>query len=138
MRYPAVALEGHDVYLFGGLLSGGEYSGTVTADIQRVDLTTGKARVVGQLPFSVAHAKATVLEGQIIVVGGSTPAGPTADILRFDPSARTVSVVGKLPFALTDGALVTIQKRAYVLGGLSASGPLDQIEVIGLRQIVRS
>lgn len=137
VRYPAVVLQGHEVDLFGGLLAGGEYSGTFTADIQQVDLATGRARVIGHLPYPVAHAKATVLEGQIIVVGGSTPSGPTADILRFDAATRAVSVVGRLPFALTDGALVRIQKRAYVLGGLSASAPLSQIEVIALRRVVR-
>ena len=113
VRYPAVAVVGNDVYLFGGLLSGGEYSGTFTADIQQVNLTTGRARVVGALPYPVGHAKATVLDGQVIVVGGSTPSGSTADILHFVPAAHSVSLVGHLPVALTDGALVTIGRRAY-------------------------
>jgi hypothetical protein len=133
VRYPAVAVSGDDVYLFGGLVSGGEYSGAFTADIQQVDLRTGHAKVVGALAYPVAHAKATVLDGQMIVVGGSTPSGPTSDILRFQPSLDSVSVVGHLPVALTDGALVTIHKRAYYLGGLAASGSRDEIEVIALR-----
>jgi hypothetical protein len=132
VRYPAVAVSGQNVYLFGGLLAGGEYTGTFTSDIQQVNLATRRARVVAHLPYPVAHAKATVLEGQIVVVGGSTPSGPTADIVHFVPESRAVSVVGRLPLALSDGALVTIGVRAYVLGGISASGPLDQIEVIAL------
>ena len=31
VRYPAVAAVGNSVYLFGGLQSGGEYTGTFTA-----------------------------------------------------------------------------------------------------------
>lgn len=137
VRYPAVAVVGNDAYLFGGLLSGGEYSGSFTADIQQVNMTTGRARVVGALPYPVAHAKATVLDGQVLVVGGSTPSGPTADILRFGPAEHSISLVGRLPAALTDGALVTIGRRAYLFGGLGTSGPRDEIEVIALYSLPR-
>ncbi len=34
VRYPAVAAQGNDVYVFGGLVSGGEYNGLFTSDIQ--------------------------------------------------------------------------------------------------------
>ena len=44
MRYPAVAVVGNSVYLFGGLQSGGEYTGTFTRAIQRVNLPPGDRR----------------------------------------------------------------------------------------------
>ena len=99
VRYPAVAVSGGDVYLFGGLLAGGEYTGTFTLLIQQVDPATGTTRIAGRLPYPVAHAKAVVLRGQILILGGSTPRGPTSDILRFDPARRGVTRVGQAPRA---------------------------------------
>jgi hypothetical protein len=133
VRYPAVAVSGGDVYLFGGLLAGGEYTGTFTPLIQQVDPATGTTRIAGRLPYPVAHAKAVVLRGQILILGGSTPRGPTSDILRFDPARRGVTRVGRLPVPSTDGAVAAVGDTGYLAGGLSATGPLDQIVVIKLR-----
>lgn len=96
VRYPAVAVSGGDIYLFGGLLSGGEYTGTFTPLIQQIDPATGTARIARRLPYPVAHAKAVVLGGQILILGGSTPQGLTSDILRFDPARQAITLVGRL------------------------------------------
>ncbi len=135
VRYPAVAVSGGGIYLFGGLLSGGEYTGTFTPLIQQVDPATGTARIAGRLPYPVAHAKAVVLLGQILILGGSTPRGPTSDILRFDPARDAVTRVGRLPAPSTDGAVAAVGDTGYLVGGLSATGPVDQIVVIKLRLI---
>ncbi len=135
VRYPAVAVSGGDIYLFGGLLSGGEYTGVFTPLIQQVDPATGTARIAGRLPYPVAHAKAVVLGGQILILGGSTPQGPTSDILRFDPARQAITRVGRLPAPSTDGAVATIGDTGYLIGGLSANGPLNQIVVVNLRLI---
>jgi hypothetical protein len=135
VRYPAVAVSGGDIYLFGGLLSGGEYTGTFTPLIQQVDPAAGTARIAGRLPYPVAHATAVVLDGQILILGGSTPQGPTPDILRFDPTRQAISHAGRLPTASTDGAVAAIGDTGYLVGGLSATGPLDQAVVIKLRLI---
>ncbi|HEY5454036.1 MAG TPA: hypothetical protein VIJ96_01055 [Acidothermaceae bacterium] len=131
VRYPAVAVASGDVYLFGGLLAGGEYTGTFSTAIQRVDPTSGTTTVVGHLPIPLAHAKAVVLDGQLLVLGGSTTGGPSATIFRFDPTTAQVSKVGTLPAPATDGAVATVGDTAYLLGGISR-GPIATIMAIGL------
>ena len=119
VRYPAVVADGQNVYVFGGLISGGEYNGTFSNLVQRVSVNDQAARVVGRLPTPLAHAMGALLGGRILVLGGSTPAGPSAAILRFDPARGRVSRVGQLPYPLTDGAVSTIADNAYLLGGIS-------------------
>ena len=119
VRYPAVAALGSNVYAFGGLISGGEYTGTFTTDIQRIDLRTGSARIVGHLPTPLAHAMAATVNGHIYLLGGSTPHGPSATIRRLDPSSGRTSSAGRLPHPLTDAAVATVGSTIYLLGGIS-------------------
>jgi len=67
--YPAIAAVGTTIYLFGGLVAGGEYDGTFSTTVQSFDVATRQARVVGQLPVPLAHARAAVLDGQVLVFG---------------------------------------------------------------------
>jgi N-acetylneuraminic acid mutarotase len=131
VRYPAVAVAGGDVYLFGGLLAGGEYTGTFSTAIQRIDPTSGTTTVVGHLPIPLAHAKAVVLDGQILVLGGSTTGGPSAAVFRFDPTTARASKMGALPEPDTDGAVAVVGDTAYLLGGISR-GPIATIIAIRL------
>lgn len=126
VRYPAVAALGTSVYAFGGLISGGEYTGTFTNDIQRVDLRTGSARIVGHLPAPVAHAMAATVDGRVYVLGGSTPNGPSASVRRLDPVTGRTSPAGRLPHPLTDAAVASIGSTVYLLGGISRN-PLATI-----------
>jgi N-acetylneuraminic acid mutarotase len=128
VRYPAVAVRGNDVYVFGGLLTGGEYDGTFTTDIQRIHLPTGSTAIVGHLPTPLAHAMAAVLDGRILVLGGSTGASTSAAILRFDPARNRAFRAGSLPDPLTDAAVGTIGSTAYLLGGAGSNGqPLSTV-----------
>jgi N-acetylneuraminic acid mutarotase len=131
VRYPAVAVAGGDVYVFGGLLAGGEYTGTFSTAIQRIDPTRGTTTVVGHLPIPLAHAKAVVLDGQMLVLGGSTTGGPSAAIFRFDPATAQVSKMGTLPEPATDGAVAIVADTAYLLGGISRN-PIATIMAIRL------
>ncbi|MGH2856859.1 MAG: Kelch repeat-containing protein [Solirubrobacteraceae bacterium] len=128
VRYPAAVAAGHCVYVFGGLISGGEYDGRFSDLVQRVchgrRWTSG---VAGRLPVPVAHAMGALLDGQILVLGGSTPRGPSAWILRFDPSGGAVRRAGRLPRPLTDAAIATIAGSAYLLGGISSGGPVASV-----------
>ena len=63
VRYPAIAVLDSAIYLFGGVAS---TNGTDTAAIQRLDTTTGAITVVGQLPTTVSHASAVVLDNTSI------------------------------------------------------------------------
>jgi hypothetical protein len=131
VRYPAVAVAGGAVYVFGGLLAGGEYTGTFSTAIQRIDPTRGTTTVVGHLPIPLAHAKAVVLDGQMLLLGGSTTGGPSAAIFRFDPATAQVSKMGVLPEPATDGAVAAVGDTAYLLGGISR-GPIATIMAIRL------
>jgi serine/threonine-protein kinase PknK len=119
VRYPAVAALGADVYAFGGLISGGEYTGAFTSDIQRVDLRTGSTRVIGHLSSPLAHAMAATVNGRVYLLGGSTPHGPTQAIRRLDPATGRTSIAGRLPKALTDAAVASVGSTIFLLGGIS-------------------
>jgi N-acetylneuraminic acid mutarotase len=127
VRYPAVAVHGSDVYVFGGLISGGEYNGTFTSDIQRIRLSTGTATIVGHLPVALAHAMGAAVDGQLLIIGGSTPVATSASVYRFDPATKTISRVATLPAPLTDAAVATVGNSVYLLGGVSGGRPLDTI-----------
>ena len=121
VRYPAVAALGAAVYAVGGLLSGGEYTGTFTDDIQRIDLHTGSARIIGHLPTPLAHAMAASVDGRIYLLGGSTPRGPSDAIRRLHPATGRTSIAARLPHPLTDAAVASIGSTIYLLGGISRS-----------------
>jgi hypothetical protein len=91
-RHPAIAAVGTKIYLFGGLVVGGEYNGTFSTTVQSFDVATGQAHVVGRLPVPLAHARAAVLDGPVLVFGvaaylGSglavSPGGPCACSCRL-------------------------------------------------------
>ena len=126
VRYAAVAALGDVVYAFGGLISGGEYNGTFTDDIQRIDLRTGRVRIVGHLPTPLAHAMAATVHGTVYVLGGSAPNGPSNSIRRFGPADGRTYPAGTLPRALTDAAVASVGSTIYLLGGIS-SAPVSTI-----------
>jgi Kelch motif len=121
VRYPAVAALGNDVYVFGGLISGDEYTGTFSDSIQRIDLQTGTTRIIGRLPTPLAHAMAATVNGHVYLLGGSGPGGPSSSIRRLDPATGITSPAGRLPRPLTDAAVATIGSTIYLLGGISAA-----------------
>jgi hypothetical protein len=133
VRYPAVIAQGSDVYVFGGLISGGEYDGTFSTLVQRVHLPSGATRVVGRLPTPLAHAMGALLAGRLFVFGGSTPTGPSAAILRFDPASGRTVHAGRLPQPLTDAAVATLGNCAYLLGGIT-TGPQSGVIVVRVAQ----
>jgi hypothetical protein len=120
---------GNAVYVFGGLISGGEYSGTFSDAIQRIDLSSGSARVVGRLPTPLAHAMAATVNGRVYVLGGSAPGGPSSAIERLEPNGNRVQAAGRLPEPRTDAAVATIGLSVYLLGGISGA-PVATITVI--------
>jgi streptogramin lyase len=129
VRYPAVVAKRDCVYVFGGLVSGGEYTGRFSDLIQRVCVQHRTATIVGRLPMAVAHAMGALVAGRVLVLGGSTSHGPSAAILRFEPASERVVPAGRLPHPLTDAAVVTVHDAAYLLGGLSTRPLAGVIEV---------
>jgi hypothetical protein len=116
VRYPAVAALGDKVFVFGGALSGSESSA-----VQQIDVRTGSARVIGELPSPRTEAAAVTLGGSIFVVGGRAGGAASTDVLRFDPSGNQFALDSALPTPLADSAAVTAGGRAYLVGGEAAS-----------------
>lgn len=132
VRYPAVVADGNSVYVFGGLVSGGEYDGQFTNLIQRVRIAPhASVGIAGHLPSPVAHAMGALVGGRILVMGGSTPHGPSNAVLRFDPSHHRVWRATRLPHPLTDAAVAAVGDTAYLLGGISTR-PLSGVIAVRL------
>lgn len=112
VRYPAVAAVGSTVWVFGGI-----WGNESSPSIQKIDLTTGQASVVGQLPAPLSRASAFVLDGSVFIAGGRNANGRTADILRFDPESLASTPVAKLPQPITDVPAAVVGSTAYLLGG---------------------
>jgi hypothetical protein len=129
VRAPAVAVVGTTVYVFGGVVTGGDYGGTFSSAVQSYNITTGLSKVAGTLPTPLAHARATVLGDQVYVLGGWTPAGPSAAIQRFDTRTGALTPAGKLPGPVGDAAAATIGGTTYLAGGIAAR-PLTDITAV--------
>jgi N-acetylneuraminic acid mutarotase len=130
VRYPAVAVVGGSIYLFGGVQSTGMPDSSA---IQRYDPASGTTTVVGQLPTPLSHATAVVLHGAVFLLGGFANNVITAQALRVDLPAATVTGVGTLPAAVSDAAAVSINDNALLVGGQGASSaPVDTIVALSL------
>jgi hypothetical protein len=124
VRYPAIAVLGSTLWVFGGDL------GTADTDvIQAIDLKTHTASVAGHLPTAIGHASAFVLHGAVWLVGGRVGGQPNADIRRFDPATHTVSVTGHLPIPVRDSAIAVVGSTAYLLGGQSPN-PINDVVLL--------
>lgn len=118
VRYPAVAVVGTTIYLFGGERVGG---GDTNA-IQAVDPARGTARVVGRLPVTLAHGIGVTLGGSAYIAGGRADGAASARVWRYDPARRTAVAAGSLPSPVTNAGAATADGAAYVIGGLNRSG----------------
>jgi N-acetylneuraminic acid mutarotase len=99
-------------YVFGGY-DGASWLNTVIA------YRPGAApKVVGHLPVGLRYSAATPApNGEILVIGGSTPSGATDAIYRFDPRTGGVRQIGHLPHPVTHAAAATLGATVYLVGG---------------------
>jgi hypothetical protein len=114
VRYAAVAGTGRDIYVFGGQTASG-----ASRVIQRVNLGTGRATVVGHLPAPVTGATAVTLGGQIFIAGGraGTRPVPTRTVLAYNPARHAAFPAGTLPVPVSNAASAVIGGTAFVVGG---------------------
>jgi N-acetylneuraminic acid mutarotase len=113
VRYAATAVVGSSVFVFGGEVSGAELSA-----VQQVSATTGRTRVVAQLPHALGHAVAVVLGGRVLLIGGHTsPDVRTNAMWWFNPTTHRFTRAGRLPVALSDSAVAVVGNSAWLLGG---------------------
>lgn len=115
VRYAATAQVGGAVYVLGG-----EVDHRELAEVQRLDLRTGRTRVVARLPRPLGHAVATTVGGRVLLLGGRTdPDTQTSAAWWFDPATNRFTRAGRLPVALSDAAIVAGPDRVWLLGGES-------------------
>ncbi len=113
VRYAAVASAAGALWVCGG-----ERSGVEVDAIQRIDLGTGRVRVVAHLTRALGHASAISLGGRILLMGGRTSATRlTAAMWWFDPATRGLRRAGALPTPMADSAVVAVGRGAYLVGG---------------------
>lgn len=118
VRYAAAVAAGHDVFVYGG-----EWGGEPVDTIQRIDLTTGRATVVGHLRRAVSDASAFLLDGRVVLAGGRRTNGLVSDrVLVFGAGGTHVIGHARLPTAVADAAAVVIDGHGYLVGGETASG----------------
>ena len=122
VRYPAVAALSGSLYVFGG-----DSNGQPSAQVQRVNLSTGAVDTSGRLPHPLSHAVAVVLDGEVWLIGGTTASGATDTILRFDPVSGTVTPAGTLPMAVSDAGAATSNGVAYLVGGEVGGAPTGAV-----------
>ncbi len=137
----AVASAGR-LWVFGGTTPTG-----LTSVIQRVDLASGQAKVVGRLPRPLAAASAFVLDGRIFVAGGLTSlaasqhasgprgrAGASDTVLSIDPVHARVTAAGLLPTPVAHAASAVINGTAYLVGGTDGTQPVPAVVTLRLVQ----
>jgi len=124
VRYPAVAALGHAVYVFGG-----ESAQTASSAIQRIDLQTGQARVVGQMSQPRTQASALAIGGSIYIAGGRVGGASTPDVLRFEPTSVRLVAVGQLPAPVSDAATAVNGNIGYLVGG-EANAPMSSVMLL--------
>ena len=127
----ALAVPVHDA---GGAVLGGAgfvFGGgrTVAGQrVQRID-AAGQATLIGSLPAPRADLSAVSVAGEILLVGGGTPARPdprllaTTDGIHFREVARLIVAVRYPAVAVLAGIV-------YVAGGSTPSGETDVIQAI--------
>lgn len=121
-RLPSVASDvavtaiGTTAYIVGG------YNGTSSLNTV-VAYVPGRApRVVGHIPAALRYAAVTPGPiGQILVIGGTTPAGASREVYIFNPATGHSRVLARLRHPITHAGAVTIGGYAYLIGGRSDS-----------------
>ncbi len=129
VRYGAAALSGDTMYVFGG-----ESGGSLTTNIQAINVSSGQSEIVGQLPVALQGASAAVLDGKIYIIGGANQNGAmTSTIYQFDPTTAMITVAGNLPTPLGYSGSSVYQNHIVIVGGETSSTTLSsQAYVLGL------
>ena len=151
VRYPAVALLGSQIWIFGGQTSHG-----VTSDIQRISLPgngatgaagrrAGTAVVASHLSRPTTAAAAFALGGALYVAGGQTaaarPGQTTASssatlttssaVLRYQPG-HPAALAGRLPVPVANAGVGVLGGTAFLVGGDNGVRPVPTVSELRL------
>jgi hypothetical protein len=136
VRYAAVAVTPGALWVVGGRTT---VAGTqVTDAVQRVDLRTRRASVVGHLPYPLSDAAAVVLDGRVLICGGDrNGAASTRRVFQLDPATGRVHPAGRLAFAVADEAAVVVRSgptsAGYLLGGEARGTRTARVQTLAFR-----
>ena len=98
-------------------MSGAGGNGRPVTDVQAVDVATGSAIVVSQLPGSVTEASAFAVRGAIFLAGGVRGGIVQRGVFRLDPASGALTPVASLPEARADAGVGQIADTTYLIGG---------------------
>lgn len=112
----AVLLSEGDHLLLAGGLDGGRRT---TAQVLRLEPTTGSVTSAGTLVAGVHDAAGAVLHGVPMVFGGGSST-ESRSVQALEPGVRA-RVIGQLPVPRSDLATAMIANRVFLLGGYDGS-----------------
>ncbi|TML18475.1 MAG: hypothetical protein E6G39_03145 [Actinobacteria bacterium] len=127
VRYPAAAVDGGHLWLFGGTHNGREVT-----TIQRIDPATGDAVIAGQLPMPVSDASAVVIADRLLILGGRSGGRILDTVVRFDPATARASTVATLPYPVADAGAAVVDGVGYLVGGETPAKTASTV-VLGYR-----
>lgn len=128
-RYAAAAIQGSDLFLFGGLTPAGP-----TRSIWRIPLAGGTPVRVGEMPAPYDYGAAFLLGGRLMVAGGELAGRTTRAIWQFTPG-RGLHRLGSLPSPVADGAVASLPDgTVLLLGGRQQDGtPVSAAVAIAMK-----
>ena len=123
----ATVLNDNTVLFAGGLNSAGNpvsaaelYDPTQNAFIKLPAMTKARAH----------HTATLLLNGSVLIAGGTNAAGPLANLEIFNPTSGTFTAAAKLKYARQDHtATLLYDGTVLIAGGSNASGPLASAEL---------
>ena len=110
----------------GFVLGGGRL--IAASVVQRVG-QAGDTRDIGHLPAPRADLVALALDGEIVVVGGGTPAHPDGQVLATT-DGRHFRTVATLGVAVRYPAVAALGGLVYVIGGSTPAGDSRSIQAV--------
>jgi hypothetical protein len=128
-RLPTPTHDDAAALVRGGVALYGGGQATSSADVVRIDPSTGAARRVGRLDEPLSDLGAATLGRTTYLVGGYTGVKYASAVLRVGPGTRTTTVA-RLPRGLRYAGVAALGGRIYVAGGLTTAGETARVEVV--------
>lgn len=117
---PAVALIGELLWIAGGSTDGED-----STIIQTMNVATGEAAAVAELPTPRVGAAGFTLAGAFFVAGGRTDGDPVADVARIDPETYEVTATGALARPVAEAAVTQTASVVRLHGGATLMDVVD-------------
>jgi hypothetical protein len=115
----AAAQVASGVYLVGG------YDGRAPrAEIYRTQDGT-HFTLVTRLPFGLRYPAVAALGTQVVIAGGTSPAGASNRVFVLDTRTGVVRQLGRLPAPVAHAQAFALGNAVYVAGGVDANGNIS-------------